>query len=164
MCKGKHRKKPPLDLALVIGLKAMIRRLVDYPSLDLEFSELAAVEQYETGARRQAIKHIRATMLPHWLGFRPKPREKPQPKISLGDLFRAGKKCPVCKKGVLKDQIKRGKNQTVCSNCKFKSVELPNFPRKNKISEFIAKYLSDLRKSQIHSAWHGINDPDPPRF
>jgi hypothetical protein len=165
MCKGKQHKEPPLDLALVIGLKAMIKRLVNYPSLDLEFSELAVIEEYETGPRRQAIKHIRATMLPHWLGFRPKPRpKKAKRQANIGDLFRMGAQCLECKTGTLENRIKRGKNQIACSKCKFYLEYLPHVPRDNKVSGAVAKYLSDLRNHQIISAWHQINDPDPLRF
>ena len=164
MPKKKHQKEQPLDLALVIGLTELIKQLANYPSLDLEFAELAVIERYETGTRRQAIQHIRANVPPKKLGFRKPRKEEPERRPNIGELFIAGKQCPVCHEGVLSNRVRCGKKQTACSECKFFTQEMPIVRRKNPQHRFIAKFLSDLRKNQIHSAWHGLNDPDPPRF
>lgn len=170
MTKNKHRRKrpeQPLDLALVIGLAEMIRRLARYTSLGLKFADLSIIEWYEKGGRRLAIRHIRETMTPRSLGLRvhdPRPKG-PHPGVELGKMLRAGRPCPRCHEGELYDKKLEDKTLTVCSNERC-DLELEHITLKNdpKRSGDVAKFLTDMRNHQILSHWHGLNDPDPPRY
>jgi len=74
---SRRKNRPDIDLALVAGLKIFIRQLAGFKSLNMLFGDLKIIEEYEKGARRRAIRHIRETVEPRALGLRlahPKPR------------------------------------------------------------------------------------------
>lgn len=170
MTKNKHRRKrpeQPLDLALVIGLSEMIKRLARHTSLGLKFAELAVIEKYEQGARRRAIKHIRQNATPQQLGLLvadPQPKG-PNPGALIAKRFRAGQPCPECHQGKLCDKKLKGGKLTVCSNkrCEFECehVTLKFDPE---ITKAVTKFLTNLRNHRILGCWYGLNDPDPPRY
>ena len=166
MTKNKHRRKrpeQPLDLALVIGLTAMIKQLAQINSARMEFADLELIERFEKGRRRQAIKHIRATATPHSLGLRTtEPRSKgPNPARLLAKMWQAGQPCPRCKKGRLADQTKGERRLTACNKCRF-YVERVAFDYKP--NKDVQKFLSDLHTHQILSHWAGLNNPNPIYF
>ncbi len=166
MAKNRHRRKTkpqPLDLALVIGLTAMIKRLAQFNGARMEFADLELIERFEKGRRRQAIKHIRATATPRSLGLRTtEPRPKgPNPARLLAKALQAGQPCPSCKKGRLADTTKGARRLTACDKCRFyvEHVTIDYKPNKD-----IQKYLADLHEHQIISHWAGLNNPNPILF
>lgn len=159
----KKRIQPPLDLALVIGLIEMIKRLAQNANLRFKFDELKVIAAFEKGARQQAISHIMETMTPSELGWptvEPAP-EKPDLGLKLGELFRAGQPCPMCKHGVLYDKEQRGKMFTRCTKCNHSGEHITLTRGADKK---LGDYLIRLRNHQIISNWWTLNDPNPPLY
>jgi len=156
------RARKPLDLALVIGLKEMIKRM---KRLELKPDEIEIIEKFEKGPRRQAIQHIRATMNAQELGLRtadPRPKGSDCP-LALGKVFDAGRHCPACKEGVLVENTIGARKRTVCDHCDFlaEHITLSFDPVTHRdVTEFLAK----RRKHEIISEWIGLNDPHPPKY
>jgi len=87
------------------------------------------------------------------------------PKRSISDLFKAGRPCPQCKRGRLKQENKSGRERLLCTKCDFDAVFITVKMRSSADVDRFSRRLDRANKRTSKSRLHfgGPLNPTNPR-